>query len=177
MLTPRYELAVVAVNNILYAIGGTTSGATPIVEAYNPLTNTWSTKSPMSTARSLVRAAVLNGQIYIAGGIDVTGFEVSTAEVYNPLTDTWSTVPPMPTARYAFAAGAANGSFYVMGGHHNLNGDIDVATVEAFTPTPSPGVGPPTSKDQCKNGGWQTFNTPRRFKNQGDCVQFVNTGK
>jgi|GEM_PF-1157141 len=33
----------------------------------------------------------------------------------------------------------------------------------------------PTSKDQCKNGGWQNW-TPR-FKNQGDCVQYVNTGK
>lgn len=39
------------------------------------------------------------------------------------------------------------------------------------------GVGPPTSKDQCKDGGWQSFDTPRQFKNQGDCIQFVNTGK
>lgn len=45
------------------------------------------------------------------------------------------------------------------------------------TPTPTPQVGPPTNKDQCKNSGWQTFNTPRTFKNQGDCIQFVNTGK
>ena len=44
-------------------------------------------------------------------------------------------------------------------------------------PTPTPQVGPPTSKEQCKDGGWQTFNTPRAFANQGDCVQFVNTGK
>ena len=29
----------------------------------------------------------------------------------------------------------------------------------------------------CKNGGWKTFNTPRAFKNQGDCIQYVNTGK
>jgi hypothetical protein len=34
-------------------------------------------------------------------------------------------------------------------------------------------VGPPTSKDQCKKGGWQTFNNPT-FKNQGQCVSFVN---
>ena len=34
-------------------------------------------------------------------------------------------------------------------------------------------VGPPTSKDQCKNGGWQTFNNPT-FRNQGDCVSYVN---
>ena len=28
----------------------------------------------------------------------------------------------------------------------------------------------PTTKDQCKNGGWQTYGI---FKNQGDCVSFV----
>ena len=30
--------------------------------------------------------------------------------------------------------------------------------------------GPPTSKDQCKNGGWRSFG----FRNQGQCVNFVN---
>jgi hypothetical protein len=29
----------------------------------------------------------------------------------------------------------------------------------------------PTSKDQCKNGGWRTF---PGFENQGDCVSFVS---
>jgi hypothetical protein len=37
----------------------------------------------------------------------------------------------------------------------------------------------PTSKDECKNGGWETFvnvNTGQQiFKNQGDCVSFVAT--
>ena len=37
--------------------------------------------------------------------------------------------------------------------------------------------GAPTTKDECKNGGWETFEFPRAFKNQGDCIQFVNTGK
>lgn len=40
-----------------------------------------------------------------------------------------------------------------------------------------PQTGPPTNKDQCREGDWQRFDTPRRFKNQGDCIQFVNTGK
>ncbi len=31
----------------------------------------------------------------------------------------------------------------------------------------------PTTKDSCKNGGWQTFNAPT-FKNQGQCVSYVN---
>lgn len=37
-------------------------------------------------------------------------------------------------------------------------------------------VGPPTSKDQCKKGGWETFNNPS-FKNQGACVSFVEKQK
>lgn len=38
-------------------------------------------------------------------------------------------------------------------------------------------IGPPRRKEQCKDDGWLRFNFPRTFKNQGDCVQFVNTGK
>ena len=34
----------------------------------------------------------------------------------------------------------------------------------------------PTSKDQCKNGGYTRFNDPA-FKNQGDCVSYVSRGK
>jgi 6-phosphogluconolactonase len=41
------------------------------------------------------------------------------------------------------------------------DGAFDVAV------SPSPLV--PSSKDQCKNGGWREFG----FKNQGDCVSFV----
>jgi hypothetical protein len=32
----------------------------------------------------------------------------------------------------------------------------------------------PTSKDQCKNGGWRDFGDT--FKNQGQCVAFVERG-
>ncbi|MGH3083131.1 MAG: hypothetical protein ACRDNP_03565 [Gaiellaceae bacterium] len=31
----------------------------------------------------------------------------------------------------------------------------------------------PTAKDDCENGGWQSYDV---FKNQGDCVSFVETG-
>jgi hypothetical protein len=45
------------------------------------------------------------------------------------------------------------------------------------TCAPVPQIGPPTNKDQCKNDGWMNFTVPRKFKNQGDCIQYVNTGK
>ena len=50
---------------------------------------------------------------------------------------------------------------------------VDVGAFELQQPH----VGPPRNKDQCKNGGWRAFDTPRKFGNQGDCIQFVNTGK
>lgn len=41
----------------------------------------------------------------------------------------------------------------------------------SFPPPPTP-VSLPTAKEQCYNGGWQTFKV---FKNQGDCVSYVAT--
>ena len=41
----------------------------------------------------------------------------------------------------------------------------DDATKKWFVPLP-------TSTDECRKGGWQTFGV---FKNQGDCVSFVST--
>lgn len=43
--------------------------------------------------------------------------------------------------------------------------------------TGGPLCGPPTNKDQCKDGGWVNFNFPRSFEDQGDCVSSINTGK
>ena len=61
-----------------------------------------------------------------------------------------------------------------------FNGNVDDLTVgvngtdtnydfEAQAPLVSP-----VSKDECKNGGWQTFNNPV-FKNQGDCISWVQS--
>ena len=53
---------------------------------------------------------------------------------------------------------------------------VDVVVMDDFI-YGEPLVGPPINKDECKKGGWQVFEFPRAFKNQGDCVKFVNTGK
>lgn len=54
---------------------------------------------------------------------------------------------------------------------HLLTSPSLISTLTSLT------VGPPTDKDECKGSGWQAYNTPHSFKNQGDCIQFVNTGK
>jgi len=51
--------------------------------------------------------------------------------------------------------------------------DLTNITVNGVTQVPVVSqVGPPTSKDACKHGGWKTFNHPS-FKNQGQCVSYV----
>lgn len=66
----------------------------------------------------------------------------------------------------------------------SLNGTITLAVdqiVPQWSLTETYGTGaallggllPPTSKDECKNGGWQAYGI---FKNQGDCVSYVATG-
>jgi hypothetical protein len=42
--------------------------------------------------------------------------------------------------------------------------------------TCDPVTGPPSAKEQCKEGLWQRFNFPRTFKNQGDCLRFLLFG-
>ena len=73
-----------------------------------------------------------------------------------------------------FASGGDQGDIYTLSptgtqtsvGFTTVGGVGDIA----FTPLP-------TSKDQCKNGGWERFSFPYTFKNEGDCIQLVNTGK
>ena len=43
--------------------------------------------------------------------------------------------------------------------------------------TGGPLCGPALTVDQCKNSGWMSFNFPRSFQNQGDCVSFIQTGQ
>jgi hypothetical protein len=56
---------------------------------------------------------------------------------------------------------------------NTFGGQHEVIFGETFS---SQGVVPivPTSKDQCKDGGWQQY---PQFRNQGDCVSFVETGR
>jgi hypothetical protein len=70
-----------------------------------------------------------------------------------------------------FASGGMPGDLYTLSSTGTqtfigLNGIGGVGDI-AFTPLP-------TNKNQCKQGGWSRFNFPYKFKNQGDCVQFVN---
>lgn len=59
-----------------------------------------------------------------------------------------------------------------------FNGNVDALTINGDTYNFEV-INVAQTKDDCKNGGWQnvTDGDGNPFKNQGDCIQYVNTGK
>ena len=91
-------------------------------EVYDPATNKWESRRPMSVPRNHAFGGVVNGKIYVIGGRTGHGFILSATntdvvEEYNPINDTWS-VPKerMPTARSGGASGTDGRRIYVAGG-------------------------------------------------------------
>ena len=73
---------------------------------------------------------------------------------------------------YSATISTPSGAFHDEGSA-DAGGTTGFGMFENFTsslPAPTPLL--PTSKDECKKGGWQSFGV---FKNQGDCVSFVAT--
>jgi hypothetical protein len=80
MPTARDDFGFAVLNGFVYAIGGDTNSfndaartpcCTNIVEAYDPVANTWSMRTPMPTIRDDFDASTVDGVIYaIAGSRD-----------------------------------------------------------------------------------------------------------
>jgi N-acetylneuraminic acid mutarotase len=105
---PRTSLAVATVRNaagqsIVYAIGGT-SDVYPgtflrNVTAYNVATNTWTERRPLPVPLGATNGAgVINGKIYISGGLTVVGDAPPTRAlyVYDPGTNSWTRKHDLP---------------------------------------------------------------------------------
>lgn len=118
----------------IYAIGGWNYGLLNLNQAYDTVSNSWSSMASMPTSRFSFGAATANGRIYAVGGETQTNV-VSTAEAYDPSSDTWTTVSSMPTARDALAVVAGlNGQIYAIGGEaQGSDGTYGpVGTVEVY---------------------------------------------
>lgn len=139
MPVPRSSVMAAGLEGKLYVAGGINtpaSGFTPLdlLELYDPVTDTWTTKAPMHDARDAAGSAVIGNKLYVAGGQSASG-DTATLEVYDPLTDTWTTKASMPTPRRWPAVEAIGGLLYVAGGTKDIPGPVSVfATVEVYDP-------------------------------------------
>jgi N-acetylneuraminic acid mutarotase len=136
MPTARWTLTASAVNGIVYAIGGDAglNSFQTVVEAYDPGTNTWTTKSPMPTARNSVSSTVLNNVIYVIGGYN--GARLATVEAYDPSTDSWTTKAPLLLAKSLVNVGTVGTTIIAAGGLPNTGRTTrDNETYKASTNT------------------------------------------
>jgi len=141
MPTARFRISAATVNGKIYVFGGGTGAVSgsgnrfDVVEEYNPITDTWTTKNNLSTVRDMTAAAVVNNKIYLIGG------NLSTLnEEYDPVTDTWTTKAPMLTGRRYPGAAVINNKIYVIGGfrHMTPNEEYDPITDTWTTKAPMP---------------------------------------
>ena len=117
LLTPRSGLALAALENRLYAIGGESSqGATGLVERYNPETDAWETLAEKPIPVSDAGAVVIGGKIYVPGGRQASGEMSAELEIYDPERDRWERGAAMPRPVSAYALAAFEGALYLFGG-------------------------------------------------------------
>ncbi len=136
--------AVASVGGKLYVFGGSTapfSGAVSNAAVYDPASNSWAQLANMPTPRGGATAQVINGVIYLIGGMNDQGASLNVVEVYNPATNTWQTAPSLTYVRDNPGSAVLDGKIYVFGGRHReANGTTiqgAMKTVEMFDPATS----------------------------------------
>lgn len=115
MPAPRHALKAAVIDDIIYAVGGTDARKN---EAYNPQTDTWSTKANVPGTRTGYMVASAAGSLYAIGGYESSAVS-NKCEAYSPATNTWSAKTSQSTTQYLGAAGSAEDKIYVVGGNNN----------------------------------------------------------
>ncbi len=122
MPTARQALMAAEIGGLLYAVGGYNGTRdVPTHEAYNPATNTWSTRAPLpvldsgNAGRYGGAVEVIDGKLYLVGGWRTSPpLPTNTLLVYDPAANSWSTKAPMPILSGCSAAGVINRKLYVL---------------------------------------------------------------
>jgi N-acetylneuraminic acid mutarotase len=134
MPTARMGHSASVVDGKIYAIGGGGVG-TGTVEAYDPVTDTWTRKAEMPTARRNFSTCVVAGKIYAIGGwYHSNQYPYPTVEQYDPITDTWTKEADLPEPRALFSTSVVDGRIYVIGGTFRPHPCPATSTVYEYEP-------------------------------------------
>ena len=128
MPTPRTNAKAAVVNGTIYVFGGYNSKDKFLqnwemadrVEAYDPLTDTWTRKKKMPISRFYFGLGVVAGRVYLIGGTTGLGVgqeqRMDRVDIYDPATDTWAKGRRMPTRRDPGGVAVVSTRIYVIGG-------------------------------------------------------------
>jgi N-acetylneuraminic acid mutarotase len=74
----------------------------------------WQEAAPMNTARSEMRAVVIQDKFYVLAGYNAAGQQLNSLEVYDPAANTWSTLAPAPRGMDHHMMAAHGGRLYAL---------------------------------------------------------------
>lgn len=129
---PRMNFAMVPFNGRLYAIGGFNEDEKhdSVVEVYDPQSDSWTQlKAKLPFPAMGLRAAVLDGRIFVTGGCDYGA--VAKTRVLDPRSDGWTTGPAMKIKRYRHGLVLLGGRLYAFGGS---DGNKALDSIEVYEP-------------------------------------------
>jgi N-acetylneuraminic acid mutarotase len=142
----------VGTDGTVYVTGGDVTpthshlpGLATQVDAYNPITNVWTTISNPrirtsylpSTRTGMAATTGIDGTIYCIGGTTPSGALSNEVDAFNPTTRTWSVLPSLPTARTGLSAVTGkDGTIYAICGEAaTTSSPYTTCEVDAFNPT------------------------------------------
>lgn len=82
-----------------------------------PVSSSWIKRASLPTPRQEVPHALLNGKIYVPGGLDLFGLGSVIVEVFEPTTNSWSSGPSLFIPVHHTGLTNHNGVLYLMGGY------------------------------------------------------------
>ena len=119
--TARQEVAVAALGELIYVIGGFGAAAEPVatVEAYDVAEDRWQARSSYRMPVHHAAAAVVGGRLYVVGGYTggrIGWLRLASLHEYDPARDTWIARAAMPTPRGALAVAVVGDRLHALGG-------------------------------------------------------------
>lgn len=95
------------------------SSATPPVATASPgaIADAWVERGPAEVALLEVGVAVLDGRIWVAGGLQTDGAATDGVEIYDPAADAWSRGPTLPEPIHHSALVTDGRSLFLVGGY------------------------------------------------------------
>ena len=118
----------------LFATGGQTNQnfALTLLETYDVLEESWSTKEPMSVGRNRHTSHVINNELFVIGGYSISYTSTDSIEAYDISTDSWTSKSPMIFSRLSHASCLHDDNIYVFGGYSSGEGNL--SSVEMYDP-------------------------------------------
>jgi len=133
-----FNFACAVLKSRLYMVGGfaSLSSMSPSVSVYDFSTNTWHKVAAMQQTREAFACGVVNGQIYVAGGLcrqplHASNPRINTAEVYIPELNIWRSIANMKEGRSCCASAVVGDKLFVIGGYGT---ESILRTVEMYDP-------------------------------------------